>query len=256
MRILEYLRARQTISNWQHFYALRKTMLPPEERTRTQIVLRNGLVINARVGTADLTAVMGVFLKNYYKGIRDSYDVVVDIGAHIGCFSVFVANRARRVFALEPVPDNFEILKTNLRDNKLENVTAHCAGIARADGEATLYYHDTHSDSHSTTSPDPDGRICRRLTVPTLSIASLMARYNIDRIDMMKMDCEGAEYDVLFALNRDVAARIGGIFLEYHASSDPTRNYTTLDRHLKGLGFRRNWLRRGRQHGYAHYLRA
>lgn len=255
MRLLEYLRARNSIKNWQDFYAQRKVMLPPEEQIRTKIELRNGLVINTRVGTADLTAVMGLFLKNYYKGIKDSYDVVVDIGAHIGCFSIFAAGRARRVFALEPVPDNFELLKANLRENRLDNVTAHCAAIAETDGETTLYYHDTHSDSHSTRAPDPGSHFLRRLSVPTLSIASLMARHDIDRIDMIKMDCEGAEYDVLFALDPDVAARIGEIFLEYHASSDPDRNYTTLDAHLTNLGFHRDWLRRGKQHGYAHYLR-
>ena len=57
-------------------------------------------------------------------------DVVVDIGAHIGTFTVGAAKRAMngRVFAIEPVPENFDLLQENVRVNNRENVvTIHAA---------------------------------------------------------------------------------------------------------------------------------
>jgi len=88
---------------------MRKRIVAPDKRSITKIHLKNGLTINARIGTGYLLAIKGVFFKShnsYSKKMKAYYDVVIDGGAHIGCFSLFIHKRSKHVYAIEPATDN------------------------------------------------------------------------------------------------------------------------------------------------------
>ena len=76
-----------------------------------------------------------VWIRNSYTPFDDSIkqgDVIVDIGAHIGSFSIFAATKFRDtiVYAYEPAPENFKLLKENIKLNKLNNIVPYNQGIA------------------------------------------------------------------------------------------------------------------------------
>jgi len=86
---------------------------------------RNGLGLRMHGGNSDSVVLSDLYTNNPYaiENLKDG-DIVVDIGAHVGIFSSLAAISAKdvSVFSYEPTPNNFRLLKHNIRQNKLRNV--------------------------------------------------------------------------------------------------------------------------------------
>jgi FkbM family methyltransferase len=72
----------------------------------------------------------------------------------------------------------------------------------------------------------------KQMQVKTVTLQTLIKKYSIPRVDLLKLDCEGCEYDVLTSLDRETWMKISAVFLEYH---DGPRNLPQL---LQDSGFR------------------
>ena len=112
--------------NWYMFYVGRYGLL----RKEIEMIHRSGVRIKLRPNTDDLRIVKSNFVtKHYTKDFvpitKDS--IVVDVGAHIGSFSLMAARDARKVLAFEPEPINYQMLKKNMELNNLENMAILCS---------------------------------------------------------------------------------------------------------------------------------
>ena len=168
--------------------------------------------------------------------------VVVDVGANIGAFTIFAAQWAKKVFAFEPEADNFRLLCANIELNGFKNVTPKKIAIAKKKGQQDFYIAEKqHSGAHSFLLQRYD----RVLKVETLSIADLIKAESLTKIHFLKLDCEGAEIDIIEGLSLKNAKKIEQIALEFH----PRNDYSTQDmvRKLTMLGFD---VRVGEQGGY------
>lgn len=90
--------------------------------------------------------VMSQFLVEHLK--IEPGDVVIDIGANVGWYSLLLARLApddAKIFAFEPDPLNFELLEHNIRLNKTTKITAIQKALAAEDGIQTLYQHDSNN---------------------------------------------------------------------------------------------------------------
>lgn len=133
-------------------------------------------------------------------------DIVLDVGANIGMFSIFLAKRHPdiKIIAIEPVPENFEHLKRNIELNSVKNITALNFALT-ADGrniDIMLPLQNPGGASFISNLECSHGKIH---SVPSQTLDSIFSQYQIDRCKMMKIDCEGAEYEILFhshSLNR------------------------------------------------------
>src|SRR5205823_14694199 len=97
-------------------------LLPRGRRYRVD--LRNGLRFIVRAGTGDLPILDEIFIHRLYsRGLTrlGNGDTVVDIGGHTGVFAVAAAARGARVFCYEPIPDNFDVLTSNIALNGMEH---------------------------------------------------------------------------------------------------------------------------------------
>lgn len=164
--------------------------------------------------------------------IRES-DTVIDIGANIGCFALVAGRAARRgrVFAYEPDADNFELASGNARRNGLANVTVERSAVSGSRGTLKLY-RGAHGPLHSTT----PGRLAEAEIadeVSAVTLPDIMDRHAIDRCGFLKMNCEGAEYGILYGTPPDYLRRIDRIALEYHASADQDK--LAVSRELAGF---------------------
>jgi FkbM family methyltransferase len=120
--------------------------------------------------------------------------VFVDVGANVGGYSLFVAARAgarARVLAIEPQPDIHERLVYNIRQNHFATVkTLECA-VADREGEVTMFVDaGNRGESSMRIVPSRDGG---RIAVRARRLADIVAAEHVQRIDAMKLDCEGAE---------------------------------------------------------------
>lgn len=150
-------------------------------------------------------------------------DVIVDVGANIGAFTVFAALQATsgRVISLEPVATNFSLLRANVQGNGLSNVQLVHAGVASQHGKRELFLSDLSTGRHSLYA-EVAGHTSRREVVQMTTIEELFAAYGVVRCDYLKLDCEGAEFEILTALDEEVARRIRRVGLEYHCEGSST----------------------------------
>jgi FkbM family methyltransferase len=164
-------------------------------------------------------------------------DVVVDVGANIGAFAVSAARAAAtgRVIAIEPEPDNFALLCRNLERNGCRNVTPVRAAVSEASGSVRLSLNAASGAGHSIRR-DHGGPT---LEVPALALGHVFDEYRVSRCDFLKLDCEGAEYDILYALPRPYFDRVRRVAVEYHAEpADKRHRAGELIAFLRGVGFR------------------
>ena len=134
-------------------------------------------------------------------------DVVVDVGAHVGIFTLKSAKRARLIIAVEPYPPNFKLLLANIRINRMENVIPVNVALGSYSGEAELYV-STHSGSHTISKNRKNyllGAISptsiKKSKVKLRTLDSIIQELGIKRVNFIKIDAEGAELDILKGAN-------------------------------------------------------
>ncbi len=196
--------------------------------------LYEGTQFVVRPFTYDRCIIDEIFIDKVYTPSSDFVikddDIVVDLGAHIGVFTVFAAKQARnvKVYSYEPDPENFKLLLENLRLNRLEHkVKSFRLAISNARGAIPLYINDLGMSSLSSKSK-------RYLTVEAITLGDIFNLNSLDKIDFLKIDIEGAEWNVLKAAERnDYLNRIEKIAMECHSVKDTLRLKTLL----KNFGF-------------------
>jgi FkbM family methyltransferase len=147
-------------------------------------------------------------------------DVVLDIGAHVGLFSIWIARRApgARVFAFEPFAENCETLRANV-EGWTNNVQVRQLAVGGQSGRARMVDVGERSLDHRLATPDfADGS---GHTVEVVTLAQAIEMTGASSIDLLKVDIEGSELAVFEAADRALLARIKRIALEYHDNIRP-----------------------------------
>lgn len=154
------------------------------------------------------------------------------MGANVGVFSLFAARFARLVYALEPAASNYSRLIPSA--SRVQNVVPlNCACAAR-DGRASLDV----SGSPVTFSLMTSSSAASRESVDVISLQTLVERYRIDRCDYLKLDCEGAEFEIILETDSTLLNRVQRIVMEYHDHLSNRYSHVDLLAKLKLLGFR------------------
>lgn len=178
--------------------------------------LRNGLKFKLRKMSSDYSILNDIFtLRKYDKYFPIKRDfIVIDIGAHIGIFSVYAAFKGAKVFSYEPEDENFKLLNENVRMNKLEDrVKAFKLGVYKKPGAKKMYLHPNlagHSTFYSLVKSD----LCKKVKFTTLR--DIITANKIRFCDFLKINCEGSEYEIIMNLPNSTFRKIGYIALEYH----------------------------------------
>lgn len=186
--------------------------------------LRNGLRLTLRPGTSDFRIVREIMVWSEYA--RSGFelaptDTVVDIGAQIGIFTSYAAQATPRgrVFSFEPHPDNFRLLEQNRRQNDFSHVTAFNKAVAAQEGRHEFFASAINTGGHSLYQQAGSGE---HFEVETVRLEDVLQKQGVDRIDYLKIDCEGAEREILRSLSDDVLHRVRRIVMEVHAEEDTT----------------------------------
>jgi FkbM family methyltransferase len=144
-------------------------------------------------------------------------DLVLDIGAHVGVVSLWIARQYPEVevWAYEPIPENYERLEENLRRNDASNVIPHQLAVT-GDGRAVDIYGDL---SHNSGGVSMFGNHAMpQYCVSSITLAHIMAGLSKGkRVKVLKLDVEGAEYEILRA-RPELLERVEYLCAEFHAS--------------------------------------
>jgi FkbM family methyltransferase len=216
--------------NWWRAY------LAKSSADSTVLELRNGTKYLVRPRTTDFSVINeAVILDPYLSPGHVSLNpdaIVVDVGANIGDFTVQAAKLCPRgrVYAIEPVAANCECIERQLQLNGLANVTVLHLALGGEEGEVEIHEAGLQSSAQSS-EQQASGQASQRVRLATFQ--SMMRESNIESIDLLKMDCEGAEWDILPAAEM-VLPKIKQLVLEYHNGK---LNAEWLDNWLTQKGF-------------------
>ena len=194
--------------------------------------------LTARYGkTTDLFVLEETYLDKLYDGDYHG-NFVIDVGGYIGETALFFAQRgARRVFCVEPAPDNLRLLEQNISQSSFKDkIVVIRAAILDKDGIVEFYmdnqsHHSYHvANSHEfmkTYTREPS-----KYNVQAMSFQSLLEYTGLEEVDVVKLDCEGSEYDILLGTPDSVLKRVRKYIIEYHNGLD------ILVKRLDDLGYK------------------
>jgi len=165
----------------------------------------------------------------YNKFLDGSEKVVIDAGANVGLFSLFLSAGVDKIYMIEPTPRFCNILRS-IKDKLLPNAEIIECALSNEDGIANFVFCDFNTTSNSLV-----GRYGVQTQVPTIGINTLLSRIETD-IDLFKIDIEGAEEMVIDALTQENANKIKKIILETHKEAGV--NHQNVVDKLKSLGFK------------------
>jgi len=236
--VLRFYRYMLVFENWP-LYAMDWLGLIDEGRI-INYVLRSGLQFRVRAGTGDRIAINNIWVKNAFMVRLDDVrkcSTVIDVGAHIGAFSIFVASLARhaKVYSYEPEPSNYALLKENIKINGFEGkIRPLNLAVLASRGTAKLYLRDR-SISHSTTAAACVGG-STGIEVPCVSLEDIFEDNHLDRCDLLKINAEGAEYPILLNASEEILSRVRILCVQCHEIDDK-RNVSVLEKFLVGKDF-------------------
>ncbi len=183
--------------------------------------LNNGLTFSVRPGTLDAYILLEIFGDRIYLRDLDALKRskrIMDVGAHIGSFTIQAASLCPEatVFSFEPVEDNFNLLKSNIELNKIQNIRFFKKGISSKTGNQSFYVKLTNDSSRLSLRADEREENFRKITIETLSLQEAIKQNHLNTIDFLKMDVEGAEYDILFSTPPEIIKKIRYLAMEWH----------------------------------------
>lgn len=180
--------------------------------------LRNGLSFyNANQNT--LSIFKEIFVNNVYScgevKINEG-DVVFDIGANVGVFSLYASQIKRtQVYAFEPHPKNFKVLLNNVNQNKITNIECfdYALGI---ENEDRILIEGNIAGGHKLSNENEHSNSGGSLKVKSVTLSRMTEKLEIDIIDFVKLDCEGAEGEIIKSLGQEGLKKIRKMAIEFH----------------------------------------
>jgi len=190
----------------------------------------------------DIWAIKETHLDHFYERcgfpLQNGW-TVIDIGGGVGDFTILAAYAfaGSRVFAFEPTPSSFGLLNENLKLNEVANAQAYPVAVWSCDGDVEI---DTglgepvQFTSQARQGAEPP--LAGKVVVPGYSLVSVFDMTGAAQCDLMKLDCEGAEYEILFKAPDEVLQRIHRIVMEYHDNAGPF-THRDMARFLEEKGY-------------------
>lgn len=153
------------------------------------------------------------FIDRVYDNLDlDNCKTVLDIGANVGLWTKYILSRnARKVYCFEPNRKALSHLKYGLRNDK--NATIVEKAVYKENATLKFYINEENS---LTSSVLPESGHSPSYDVDAISLENAINLTGEDRIDLVKIDIEGAEFDIIENLSQDVFDRIDSFLIEYH----------------------------------------
>jgi FkbM family methyltransferase len=228
----------KTFKNWRIYLAYKYGLARPEPLV---FETRSGVIVEVPLRL--LHTFKEIFMDEcYLAGLEHpipSGATVVDIGSNAGYFTLFAAScfTDSRVFSFEPVPVNYAQLERHRNLNSSRRIKCFPKAVAGKAGEISLSFDSTDSFTTSATIFKQAGQQTETIKVPCLTLSQVFDENNINRCDLLKMDCEGAEYDILYNCPLDYLQRIDQIAMEVHNGERENYNIGALEAFLRKRGF-------------------
>lgn len=205
-----------------------------------KFIMRNGAVIQDVEGTASGTIAV-VFVRNHYGSVK-GMATILEIGANIGVFAIYAATENPHVtlYSYEPAKANYDVLVKNIeRNGYCDRVKTFNFGAAARTEDRVL----NHASSPLRSFSDLDSAAAGE-TISCLSLSDILSRHKLAKVDLLKINAEGAEYEILYNSDPACFKKIDEIRLEYHKHDKEGFDLENLQNFLESHGYVRKHLYR------------
>ncbi len=161
--------------------------------------IKNKVKFRYRTDTYDRAIIDSVFTDGYYL-LSSNFkinegDVVIDIGSHIGSFSILAGYLGAEVLSYEPVYDNYEILIDNIKYNGLDKVLPFNLAVTADGRDIKLFKSKKKENGLFNTGGWSVNEGNEYVLSESVSIDDVLSSFKY--VDFIKMDCEGCEYEII-----------------------------------------------------------
>lgn len=224
-----------------------------------EVNLRDGHRLYLRSAQLDYQLFKDIYVRDEYclaSQTGKRWSVVIDIGANVGIFARRVVSLADRVICYGPSRANFMQLERNTCED--DNIETFCEAVAGASGVRRPHRPSDGGHSARFTFYPESGLKAEGFDasddVKATSLDSLFERHRVEHCELLKIDAEGAEYEILYSASDATLARVSRIIGEYHdvRPEDPRTRLANFAAHLqsKGYAVRLDSLRRRANQGH------
>ncbi len=232
-KIAVLLRSCKEFKNWYLYPLIYLNII---KRGFVTFKMNSGLKMKIRVKSTDLMQLTTIWLIREYEvpgfEIKEN-DTVIDVGGHIGLFMLFCEQFCRKgkIYCFEPVLDNYRIFLDNVKLNNLENVFSFNTAVSKQDGNIPLYLNDDAS-GHSVFLKSSNS-----IQVESITLQKIFDLNNIKKCNLLKLDCEGSEYEIINSLPDSYFSMIDKMIIEYHFAEKYPKLLTDLIKKLESTSF-------------------
>jgi len=231
----------KNLKNWpniffNYFGVIHNKFLTFKFRNGSEVKLRN--ILN-KGDTSGIATIWEIFIKKNYtpKGFEiNKDDTIIDIGANIGVFSLYSALKSinGKVYSYEPFETHYQRLTDNIKLNNLINIFPFNLAVCEKSGKRNLFISNQSSGMHSVVF-DKNSSGTKMVNCTTLK--DIFKQNNIKQCDFLKIDCEGAEYEIIYSTPKEIFKKIKKIALEFDNIDKEKKNCLELKNFLEKNNF-------------------
>jgi FkbM family methyltransferase len=177
-------------------------------------------------------AIVQQFDRDFYYFLKGQEDLnIIDLGANIGLFSLYVSPVAEKIYSVEPTPSHFALLNELVTLTGKTNIQPLNIAIGLEEGESEFFVHEGNSTMNSfvkhTTNPHSETGIM----VKTQTLNGLIDSLGLDRVGFVKMDIEGFENKVIFEPSfEEAVSKIDAMYVEVHDFDEAGKMETNFNK--------------------------
>lgn len=174
-------------------------------------------------------------------------DIIIDIGGNIGMFSISLAKKFPfiKIYAFEPVKENYENFLKNIELNKIKDGIITVENVAVTKDRRDVSMITSINNTGFSRINDYYKNYLEPLNIvnniQSITLEDIFNKYNIDKCKFLKIDCEGAEYEILYNANKDILSKIEYLSGEFHLQqyddekNTPIELYNYLNKYIKNV---------------------
>lgn len=202
-------------------------------------LLGKNITVNLR-NDGDEAIMHEVLIQREYREcdevIKKAQHAILDVGGHLGFFSLYASliNLKVPIYTFEPHEENYQLLKENLKQNRVKNVKSKQVAVGEKQGQIKLQISQEDLNHSTTQAMEPTGET---QSVQQTTLERIFQKNRIERCELIKMDCEGAEFEILYHAPDWIFEKTNHLFLEYHDWVE-NQNSDQLKQFLEKKGYR------------------
>ena len=158
-------------------------------------------------------------------------DIVIDIGANVGMVSILLAKKFPflKIYSFEPLKENYDNFIKNIELNNIPKgvIIAENKAVTKDGRLITMSINSANKDGSSTTDVISINSIMTKENsqVESITLEEIFKKYNINKLKLLKIDCEGSEYEILYNADTNLLKNIENLRGEFHENKNLTDEY-------------------------------